>query len=419
MATVSPWSSVSEASRTTAFGQLVADGRDVSWLDGGSVGRGIVGFDADVEIEADDPQAIAAVDRLWRAEPDAVWIGCITYDFAADLVLGRKPRVRGLPGCLMRRYRSRLELGPGGRVQVFGSPPAPPVCGLEPPVSWPLAPLTPVWEASDYRARVAAVQRHIVAGDTYQVNLAQRFWAPWLLPCTAAELPRRAAALYLHLRAKAPAERGALLRVAGGFVLSNSPETLVDVDRDGNGIDIARARPIKGTRPRASTPEADLAAKAELRASAKDLAEHVMIVDLVRSDLGRLAMAGTVEASARPDDLALPTVHHLVSEVRAKLRPGVGLAELCAALVPGGSVTGAPKRRTLEIIEALEQHPRGIYCGAILLLEPAGLRMSIPIRTAVVGVDGLSLHAGGGIVADSEAEAERLESLAKTRAFER
>ena len=107
-----------------------------------------------------------------------------------------------------------------------------------------------------------------------------------------------------------------------------------------------------------------------------------------------------------------------MSEIRATLRPDVGLVDLCAALVPGGSITGAPKRRTIEIIEALEQHARGIYCGAIVLLEPTGLRMSIPIRTALVDTAGMSLHAGGGIVVDSEPEAERLECLAKIRAFQ-
>jgi anthranilate/para-aminobenzoate synthase component I len=110
-------------------------------------------------------------------------------------------------------------------------------------------------------------------------------------------------------------------------------------------------------------------------------------------------------------------VHHLVTDVRARLRAGVGLAELVRALVPGGSVTGAPKRRTLEIIEALEGEPRGIYCGALIVLEPGGLRMSIPIRTGWMDAWGLSLFAGGGIVADSDAEAERLETIAKTAAF--
>lgn len=417
MTTPSPWSSSPDRDRAAAIAGLLADGHDVAWLDGGAASRGVVGIGADLSIEADDAGAIAAVDRLWRRDRDAVWIGCIAYDFAADLVLGRKPRARATAGITMGRYRHGLSIAADGTVRVFGSPP-PPGTVLAPSPAWPLGPLQPAWAPAEYRERVAAAKRHIVAGDTYQVNLAQRFAAPWTSPCPARELPRRAAELYLRLRDKAPAERGALLRTAGGFVLSNSPETLVDVDVAATGEATARARPIKGTRPRAANDAADRAARDELRASAKDLAEHVMIVDLVRNDLGRLAVTGSVHAPARPDDLSLPTVHHLVTEITATLRPGIGLAELCAALVPGGSVTGAPKRRTIEIIEALEGHPRGIYCGAIVLLERTGLRMSIPIRTAVATVEGLSLHAGGGIVADSDPEGERLESIAKTRAFE-
>ncbi|MBC8072973.1 MAG: chorismate-binding protein, partial [Deltaproteobacteria bacterium] len=183
------------------------------------------------------------------------------------------------------------------------------------------------------------------------------------------------------------------------------------------GHDLAFSRPIKGTRPRCATPDADARARDELRASEKDRAEHLMIVDLVRNDLGRLAVPGSVVAPSVPTELALPTVHHLVSEVQATLRPGVGLRELVLALLPGGSVTGAPKRRTLEIIESLEHAPRGIYCGAMVLLEPTGLRMSIPIRTGVLDRAGLHLHAGGGIVIDSDPEAERIETWDKTRAF--
>ncbi len=419
MPSSAPWSSLSATECAAAIAQRIAAGHDVAWLDGGSEGRGVVGFDCDLALESDDADAIDAVDRLWQRSPDAVWIGCLSYDFAADLVLGRMPRRRALPGLILRRYRSGLELLPGGAVRQRGTPP-PPEAASSPAAhdtAWPLVPLVPLWTAEHYRAQVAAAQAFITAGDTYQVNLAQRFFAPWQQPCRPSELPGRAASVYLQLRARAPAERGALLPVPGGFVLSNSPETLVDVERDAAGVAVAHARPIKGTRPRASTDVADRAAREELRLSAKDRAEHVMIVDLVRSDLGRLARTGSVHAPAQPTELALPTVHHLVTEIRATLRDDVGLADLCAALVPGGSVTGAPKRRTIEIIEALEQHPRGIYCGAIILLEPTGLRMSIPIRTAMLTAGGLALHAGGGIVIDSDPEAERLESIAKTRAF--
>jgi anthranilate/para-aminobenzoate synthase component I len=219
---------------------------------------------------------------------------------------------------------------------------------------------------------------------------------------------------------------GALLAGAEGpspptWVVSNSPETLVAVElgRGAGGLDHARSWPIKGTRPRGADPARDAAAAAELLASEKDLAEHVMIVDLVRNDLGRLAVPGTVEAPRRPTLVSLPTVHHLVSEVGCTLAPGWTLPGLLAALFPAGSITGAPKRRTVQIIDELEQRPRGLYCGAILVLAPTELRCSIPIRTGVLDAAGLTVQSGGGIVIDSEAEAERLESWAKVRAFDR
>ena len=177
MARGSPWSSLSDAQRAAAFAALVAEGRDVTWLDGGAASRGIVAFDADEVIESDDPRAIAAIDARWRREPGSVWTGCISYDFAADLVLGRRPRSRALPGIVLRRSRSWIEGGPEG-VRVFGAPPDPPA-GLAVPGPWPLGPLASIWSPETYRAKVALAQGHIVAGDTYQVNLAQRFFAPW------------------------------------------------------------------------------------------------------------------------------------------------------------------------------------------------------------------------------------------------
>jgi para-aminobenzoate synthetase component I len=405
------------------------DPPELAWLDGGDEARGFLGEHADVVVEDDTLAAVERVDRMWRAAPEQIWLGCISFDFAADLARARPVRARALPGVTMRRYRGALELGPGPRVLAHPDRAAittllarlehAHVRAQDGAQEWPLDPLVAELAPEDYRARVQQAQRHIAAGDTYQVNFAQRFTAGWRRPVGANELAARAAALYLRLRARAPAELGAWMRTPTGVIVSNSPETLIEVRRGvgEGGHDLAFSRPIKGTRPRGATPEQDARARAELRASEKDRAEHLMIVDLVRNDLGRLALPGSVVAPAVPTELALPTVHHLVSEVQATLRPGVGLRDLVLALLPGGSVTGAPKRRTLEIIESLEHVPRGIYCGAIVLLEPAGLRMSIPIRTGVLDRGGLHLHAGGGIVIDSDPEAERIETWDKTRAF--
>jgi anthranilate/para-aminobenzoate synthase component I len=292
--------------------------------------------------------------------------------------------------------------------------------------TWPLGQLTARWSAAEYRAKAAVVREFIAAGETYQVNLSQAFVAPWREQWRGRSLASRAAGVYAALRGATPASMGALLAGGAGegpplWVVSNSPETLVAVElgRGAGGGDLARSWPIKGTRPRGGDARSDAAAATELLGSEKDLAEHVMIVDLVRNDLGRLAVAGTVEAPRRPTLVSLPTVHHLVSEVRCTLRPGWGLAELLAAVFPGGSITGAPKRRTVQIIDELEQRPRGLYCGAIVALMPGGLRCSIPIRTGELDEAGLTLQSGGGIVIDSDPEAERQETWAKVRAFDR
>lgn len=409
-------------------------GGALAWLDGGD-GRGWLGLEPDLTVAADSLQAIAAVEAIWRAEPQFVWIGHLGYDLGADALLGRAPRRGRLPGLCLRRYRAALELGPTPRLHGearAGARLRARLEGVEPgrgdmsEGAWPLGQLRARLDAASYRARVRAAQAYIAAGETYQVNLSQAFEAPWREAWSQRPLARRAAAVYGALRGATPAAMGALLAGEEGpapplWVVSNSPETLlaVELGRGQGGADLARSWPIKGTRPRGAEPRADAAAAAELQASAKDLAEHVMIVDLVRNDLGRLAIAGSVEAPRRPTLVSLPTVHHLVSEVRCSLAPGWRLAELLAAVFPGGSITGAPKRRTAQIIEALEQRPRGLYCGAIVVLAPDGLRCSIPIRTGELDAAGLTVQSGGGIVIDSDPEAERLETWAKVRAFDR
>ena len=197
-------------------------------------------------------------------------------------------------------------------------------------------------------------------------------------------------------------------------MVSNSPETLLHW-ADG----VVTSSPIKGTRPRGSTPDEDAALAQALLHSHKDAAEHVMIVDLVRNDLGRIAAPGSVQTTARPRLVTLPTVHHLVTDVTARLATGAGLGALMQALFPGGSITGAPKRATVNIIERLEDVPRGLYCGGLALITPQTVTASIAIRSGVADADGLTVHGGGGIVIDSDPEAERLETLAKVRAFNR
>jgi len=284
---------------------------------------------------------------------------------------------------------------------------------------WPLQPLTVGIEPDEHRRRVLAAKARIAAGDTYQVNLSQPMHARWTESARALPVATRTAVLYAALRRRFPASMGGLVDTPAGTIVSNSPETLLRTEHwaGEDGGTLARSWPIKGTRPRGRDAADERAQIEALRASHKDAAEHVMIVDLVRNDLGRLALPGSVSAPRRPSLLTLPTVHHLVTEVRATLRPDVDLVELVRALFPGGSITGAPKRSTVEIIDGLEQHARGIYCGSLVLLEPTGITLSIAIRTGLCDEGGLTLCSGGGIVMDSDPEAERRETLDKAAAF--
>jgi len=273
-----------------------------------------------------------------------------------------------------------------------------------------LGALEAVHPEATFLAGVGRILDYLQAGDAYQVNLSRRLRAS----CTAGDPTFLAAAL----RAGAPAPHAAFITAASGLdpitILGNSPERFLSLSPEG----AVETRPIKGTRPRGADAAADGAAAAELSAAPKDRAEHVMIVDLERNDLGRVCRAGSVEVASLARVVSLPTVHHLISTVRGQLRPEVGLAALLAATFPGGSVTGAPKRRAMQIIDELEPSPRGLYTGATGWLGAAGdLDLAIAIRTAVLRGGQLELSVGGGIVVDSTPEDELRETEVKARAF--
>jgi para-aminobenzoate synthetase component 1 len=259
---------------------------------------------------------------------------------------------------------------------------------------------------ADYRRAVEAVRAWIRAGDVYQVNLSRRLDAEGVgagaLPLIYAELVRRA-----------PAPFCAYLDAGTHVVVSNSPERFLRV------VDGAvETCPIKGTRPRGRTPEEDRWLAKELLASAKDRAEHVMIVDLERNDLGRVCRTGSVRVARLGALRSFPNVHHMVSSVQGVLQHPEDLLGLVRATFPGGSITGAPKIRAMEIIETLEPSRRGLYTGAIGYFDARGeLDLSIAIRTAVATGSRFSLHVGGGIVADSDPEAELEETRHKAAAF--
>jgi para-aminobenzoate synthetase component 1 len=257
----------------------------------------------------------------------------------------------------------------------------------------------------EYEAAVGRVRDYIAAGDVYQVNVAQRFRTPF----RGAPL-----ALYRRLRARNPAPFGAFLDFAGVTIASISPERFLRLDA---GTRAAEARPIKGTRPRGTTPARDTELAEELLASAKDRAENVMIVDLLRNDLGKVCRTGSISVPKLCALESHPTVHHLVSTVTGVLADDADAFDLIRAAFPGGSVTGAPKIRAMEIIAELERAPRGVYCGAIGYVSAGGgaMDLNIPIRTIVVRNGEATFHAGAGIVWDSEPAAEYQETLAKAR----
>jgi para-aminobenzoate synthetase component 1 len=241
------------------------------------------------------------------------------------------------------------------------------------------------------------------AGDAYQVNLTQPLAAmaapPWVL--------------HARLARRHPVPWGAYLDLGGRCVVANSPELFLR--RRGRRLE---TRPIKGTRPRGRSPAADAALAADLLRDPKERAEHVMIVDLERNDLGRIAETGSVRVPAHARLESHPTVHHLVSTVTCTLRPGTGLDAILRATFPGGSITGAPKVRAMQIVRELEAGPRGPYTGAFGLLHPDGdLELGLAIRTAVVRDGRLRWHAGGGIVADSDPACELAEAWLKTAAL--
>ena len=255
----------------------------------------------------------------------------------------------------------------------------------------------------DFIRSVQRAQDYITAGDIYQVNLSYPWKADW--PPDADAL-----ALYLKLRTVSPAPHAAFMQLAGTTVLSASPELFLNM----RGSRIA-TRPIKGTRPRfVGDPERDSAAVRELTGSAKERAELLMITDLERNDLGQVCEFGSVAVPELWRVESFAQVFHLVSTVTGTLRPHVDHVDAFRACFPGGSITGAPKKRATEIIAELEPHPRGLYTGAIGWFGFDGRsQWNIAIRTAVQKGDEITFHVGSGIVADSVPEHEHEETLHK------
>ncbi len=364
-----------------------------------------------------------ALDRAWQAERCTAhdddlpfhggWVLFLSYELAGEIESSlRLPSSPELPLALAVRcpaavivdhLRERtILLAETGNEHLLDLLEA----DLKVPVTWPALPAPETCEEdapADFLDGVARIHEHLYAGDIFQVNLSRGWSASYALPPDPA-------ALYDALRLANPAPFAGLLQQPGWAVLSSSPERLVEV-RD----DLVQTRPIAGTRPRQSGDD-ELARIHELSSHPKERAEHVMLIDLERNDLGRVCVPGTVEVDELMVVESYTHVHHIVSNVRGRLRAGVTPGQVIAATFPGGTITGCPKVRCMEIIAALERVPRGAYTGALGYLDCHGeLDLNILIRTLILTGNQVSLRAGAGIVADSLATEELDETRAKAR----
>lgn len=254
-----------------------------------------------------------------------------------------------------------------------------------------------------YRAGVRRILDYLQAGDIFQANLSRAWRAPLL--------EGDAAAVYARLRGANPAPFAGIAQWQGSSVLSSSPERLLRIDQG-----VAETRPIAGTRPRGRDADEDQQLRQHLIRNVKERAEHVMLIDLERNDLGRVCRPGSVEVSELMSVETYTHVHHIVSNVRGRLREDVGPGDVLRAVFPGGTITGCPKVRAMEIIAELEGVGRGPYTGAMGYLSRCGkLDTNILIRSLVIEDQQITLRAGAGIVADSDPEAELQETRAKAR----
>lgn len=365
---------------------------------------GYVGSDPIAVSEGLDPEpelhrAPGGVDGPWP-----LWIGLIPYEACRDWELEGKLDARPLPLVsrpLWLRYPALARVEPGRVVLGGDDPEAVRMLGERlvrgvnrEPVPVRVGALEPFEPGVLHATRVRRALGHIEAGDLYQVNLARRLTlsvsgAPWdiLRIMGTPGLPPHACAL----------------RFEGLDVIAATPELCLILEPTGE----TWTSPIKGTRPRSQDPVQDAALARELDADPKERAELVMIVDVERNDLGKVAQPGSVRVSLPPHVVSLPSVHHRQATVAARIGSSVSRAELLRAVLPSGSVTGAPKRRAMQLIAELEPHRRGLYTGAVgFIRRDGGMELAMAIRTLTVRGGVGHYFTGGGIVADSDPERE-------------
>ncbi|MBD3332445.1 aminodeoxychorismate synthase, component I [candidate division GN15 bacterium] len=348
------------------------------------------------------------LNNAW-AEPGLVSVGYITYE-AMIRMLSLEPAAtnRHIPEAMFCFYDSAMlfvgasdePLITGARADEYGDVLKGPLQELRPPSPPPDALGRATMSVDEYLRRVTRVKEHILEGDIYQANLTTRF---------DIDCPLDPWDVYRHLRRINPAPFSAFLDFGDFEIISCSPERMFLLNADGR---IATA-PIKGTVASGTTEAEHKRRVEELLKSVKDRAELLMIVDLLRNDLGRVARVGSVTVDSLFKAERYASVTHLVSDISARLQAGLSLSDVFTALSPGGSITGAPKRRAVEILLELETQPRDVYTGCIGWVYRGRAEFNIAIRTMIHDHDGYHVHAGGGIVADSDPEFERQEVLLK------
>ena len=342
-------------------------------------------------------EILPALARLEDARKNGFWLaGYLSYE--AGYVFEEKLR----PLIADHRETPLVAMGifdaPAPAGHPLAAPPDAPA--QEPFLTEPRA----EWDFSAYRSRFERLHEHLRRGDCYQANLTMPITAQWHGD------PRAA---FWSLVARQPVHYGALINFGDPIVLSRSPELFFSLDEDR----FLETHPMKGTAPRGTTPAQDEAIVAAMLADEKTQAENRMIVDLLRNDVSMISEAGTLSVPKLFAIETYPTVHQMVSHVRARLRPEIGLPEILRALFPCGSITGAPKMWAMRILHELEAGPRDAYCGAIGWCDPNGpMRFSVAIRTLALFNSGKAVfNVGGGIVFDSKPQAEYDECLLKAR----
>lgn len=346
------------------------------------------------DLVAERPEDVAPVlEELDRVIAEGWWaFGFVAYEAA-----------RGLDQSLV--VHEPVDGLPLAWFGVCASPEIVPVVGRSGRSDYQVTEWTCDWNPDVHRSRVESVRAHIAAGETYQCNLTTRM---------TARAEGDLAQLYADLVLRQRGSYNAFLDLGRFVIASASPELFFEI-RDGG----VHMRPMKGTAARGRSPAEDAEILARLRGSVKERAENIMITDLVRNDIAQVATTGSVEVTSLCRVEQYETVHQLTSSVSARLRPAAGLLDVFRALFPCGSVTGAPKPRTMRLIRDLEDGPRGVYCGAIGMVAPEGApfsaRFAVGIRTALIDCEtGLATYgSGGGITWSSEASAEYAELQAK------